>query len=136
MSDIELKPCLWCSGRVVFLSSNAPDNHYGVCGICGAEGPCGTTEEGAIEAWNDRPSSVDKWISVEEQMPEPGNDEILLAWGDSVEIGGYVPAGFYVDGGNTDEPLWCYFNGAWKRYPNQGVTDWKPLLPPQTGEDK
>lgn len=91
-----LKPCRFCGAEEEYIQIVEIDalllSGYKVrCQYCGADGSCATTKATAVEYWN-APSKIEtalrayitklesqkRWIPVDEQLPEAGQDVAVL----------------------------------------------------------
>ena len=51
--EIELKPCPFCGGKLIYIRHIAGGNRV-ICRTCGAMGGMGEVKDDAAEAWNER----------------------------------------------------------------------------------
>lgn len=125
MSD--LKPCPVPGCRSTDVVENAEwDDRFQVntwmeCDTCGVRGPAKHGKEAAVDAWNNLPRT--EWISVEERLPELGDDVLIYSLGTAVVAHRIGP----------DEEPTAY---SWITDDEQiipYVTDWQPL--PEPPED-
>ena len=112
--------------------------HYSPCWVkcaqCGAEGPTKSSEKEAEKGWNER-AQEDKWIPVEEKLPDKDGRYLVCDGGNVLE------ACFSLTGQARRNQ-----NGGFDRLPSWSTTDcyesedldhvthWMPLPCPPEGE--
>lgn len=115
MNDIKIKPCPFCgNSEEVRVTQHGG---YGVNCVCGGmyyDNHDTSTE--AIKAWNIRKIETDKWINVEDSLPEDNSIPYFV-----FSIGGYYEIAKY----SYLKNRW-YTGTAWV----DQVTHWMPLPDP------
>ena len=92
-----LKPCPFCGGDELEIL----DSPCVFCGICGADGPIGETEDDAIKCWNNSAAEADKLRaerdaaclqSFRQEPPGVGQPARQRAFGDAELPRGFLAA--------------------------------------------
>ena len=82
---IVLKPCPFCGSKgIITRVPDSYDSHspyYCKCSKCEVKTKRFVTDGWAMDSWNTRAETTDKWISVDNVMPRIGQKVLLLSNG-------------------------------------------------------